>query len=126
MKILSLIYFLLAILYIAAVWVIFTKAKKPGWAAIVPIYDCIVFFEVVRKPWWWIFLLLIPLVNVVIMIIAIHRLSLSFGQGVGFTIGLILLGFIFMPMLAFGNYNYTPLDGGGTPAPSIPPVQPAS
>ncbi len=123
MRAYGLISFLLAILYIASVWVIFTKAKKPGWAALIPIYDLIVFFEVIRKPWWWILLLLIPVVDIVIMIIAIHRLSLSFGQGVGFTIGLILLGFIFLPILAFGNYTYTPLDG--VPAAGVPQAPPA-
>ena len=93
-------------------WAIFTKAKKPGWAAIIPIYDFIVLLEIVGKPWWWFLLMLIPVVNLVILIIVIHRLSLSFGQGVGFTIGLILLGFIFLPLLAFGNYKYTPLAAG--------------
>jgi hypothetical protein len=35
-----------------------------------------------------------------------HRLSLSFGQGVGFTILLVLVGFIGYPVLAFGDYKY--------------------
>jgi hypothetical protein len=36
----------------------------------------------------------------------IHGLSTAFGQTAGFTVGLILLGIIFYPMLAFGNYTY--------------------
>lgn len=107
MKALFLLYFLLIIFEFASMWIVYTKAKKPGWAVIIPIYDIIVLLEIVKKPWWWFLLLLIPVVNIVIAIIIIHRLSLSFGQGVGFTIGLILLGFIFVPMLAFGKYQYT-------------------
>ena len=34
-------------------WKIFTKAGKPGWASIVPIYNIIVLLEIVGKPWWY-------------------------------------------------------------------------
>lgn len=30
----------------------------------------------------------------------------AFGQGIGFTIGLWFLGFIFFPLLGFGDYAY--------------------
>ncbi len=90
-------------------WKIFEKAGKPGWAAIIPIYNVIVLLEIVNKPGWWILLYLIPVVNIVIGIIVIHRLSLSFGKDVGFTIGLILLGIIFIPILAFGSATYSKL-----------------
>jgi hypothetical protein len=95
-----------ALFSIIAYWTIFTKAGKPGWAAIIPIYNFIVILEIVGRPWWWFLLMLIPVVNLVIMIIVIHRLSLSFGKGLGFTIGLILLPFIFLLILAFGSSVY--------------------
>jgi Family of unknown function (DUF5684) len=100
------VYLAILVLLIASWWKIFTKAGKPGWAAIVPIYNLIVFLEIVGKPTWWIILLLIPFVNFIILIILIHRLSLSFGQGVGFTILLIVLGIVGYPMLAFGSSTY--------------------
>lgn len=99
-------YFAIVILIIASYWKIFTKAGKPGWAAIIPIYNIIVLLEVVGKPTWWIILFLIPFVNFVIAIIVMHRLSQSFGQGVGTTILLLLLPFIGFPMLAFGSATY--------------------
>jgi hypothetical protein len=99
-------YLVIVILMIAAMWKVFTKAGKPGWAAIVPIYNFIVLLEIVGKPAWWFLLMLIPCVNLVVLIMIYHRLSLSFGKDVGFTIGLILLGFIFMPILAFGDAQY--------------------
>jgi hypothetical protein len=87
-------------------WKVFTKAGKPGWACIIPIYNLIVLLEIVGKPIWWIFLFLIPCVNIIFIIWTLNLLSKSFGQSEGFTIGLILLGFIFWPMLGFGNYQY--------------------
>jgi hypothetical protein len=91
---------------IASGWKIFSKAGKPGWASIVPFYNTIVLLEIVGEPWWWLLLLLIPYLNFIILILIIHKLSLSFGKGVGFTLGLILLFFIFLPILAFGDAKY--------------------
>ena len=51
--------------------------------------------------------MLIPFVNFVIMIIILLALAKAFGKGAGFAIGMLLLSFIFMPMLAFGDAKYT-------------------
>jgi len=99
----------LGVLMLVAMWKIYSKAGQPGWAVIVPIYNIIVMLRIVNKPWWWILLFLIPIVNIVLMIIVYHRLSQSFGQGVGFTLGLIFLSFIFVLILGFGNYSYNKL-----------------
>jgi len=87
-------------------WKVYTKAGKPGWACIIPIYNLIVLLEIVGKPIWWIFLFLIPCVNIIFIVWTINLVSKSFGQGAGFTIGLIFLGFIFWPVLGFGSYQY--------------------
>jgi len=83
------IYLAILILMIAAYWKIFTKAGKPGWAVLIPIYNVIVFLEIIGKPWWWLILLLIPFVNIIFCIWMVNLLSLSFGKTTGFTIGLI-------------------------------------
>ncbi len=93
-------------LLIVACWKIYIKVGKPGWASIIPFYDIIVLLEIVGKPTWWIIWLLIPGVNIVVGIWVTNLLSLSFGKKVGFTFGLIFLGIIFYPMLAFGDAKY--------------------
>jgi uncharacterized protein DUF5684 len=105
------------IFYIAAMWKVFTKAGQPGWAAIVPIYNGIVMLQIAGKPIWWILLYFIPIVNIVISIIVLHSISKNFGHGVGFTLGLIFLGFIFIPILAWGESEYLG-PNAGNPAPA--------
>ena len=91
------------ILMIAACWKIFTKAGQPGWASIIPIYNWYILCKIVGRPGWWVILLLIPFVNFIVGIILCIDLAKSFGKGVGFGIGLILLGVIFFPILGFGS-----------------------
>jgi hypothetical protein len=95
-----------AIFSIVCLWKIFEKAGKPGWACLVPIYNIVVLLEIVKKPVWWVILLLIPLVNFVVLIILYRELARAFGQGVGFTLGLIFVSIVFLAILAFGNYHY--------------------
>ncbi len=102
----GIVYLAIIILMIAAMWKIFTKAGKPGWAAIIPIYNTIVLLEVVGKPIWWFILMLIPFVNIIILIIVNLELAKKFGQSTGFAIGLILLAPIFYPILGFGSARY--------------------
>src|SRR5690349_11572650 len=94
------------VLMIASLWVMYTKAGKPGWASIIPIYNILVKLEIVGRPWWWILLLLVPVVNLVIWIVISVDLAKSFGKDAAYGIGLALLPFIFHPMLAFGAATY--------------------
>ncbi|MGI5861561.1 MAG: DUF5684 domain-containing protein [Myxococcales bacterium] len=107
-----------SILGIIGMWKVFAKAGKPGWAAIIPIYNLIVLLQVVGRPVWWLVLLLIPLVNIVILILLMSDLAKAFGKGIGFTVGLILLNGIFMLILGFGDAQYQ--GGGGAPSAPAP------
>jgi hypothetical protein len=102
----SLLCLAIAIVEIIALWKVFVKAGQPGWAAIIPIYNAIVFLKIAGKPAWWFLLMLIPIVNIVIAIIATIAFAEKFGKGVGFAIGILILGFIFLPILAFGDAKY--------------------
>ena len=107
----------IAILMIISVWIIFNKAKQPGWAAIIPIYNVLVMLKVAKKPWWWIIIFILPgffysvhvlfvilyILAIVFSIMMIHGISTNFGKGAGFTVGLVLLSVIFFPILAFDS-----------------------
>jgi hypothetical protein len=94
------------VLEIVALWFLFEKAGEPGWAAIIPIYNYLIAIKVAGKPWWFLLLFLIPIVNLVIYIIVLNGLSKNFGKDAGFTVGLFFLRFIFLPILGFGSAQY--------------------
>jgi hypothetical protein len=98
---------------IAALWQVFVKAGQPGWAAIIPIYNIWILLKVIGRPGWWLALFLIgviPLVGTifvfVLSIIINLDLAKSFAKSSGFAVGLILLSFIFVPILGFGTSAY--------------------
>lgn len=115
----TLISLLIIAFYIYCMWLIYVKAGKPGWACLIPIYNILVLLEIVGKPWWWLLLMLIPLVNIILLIIVLNLLSKAFGHGVGFTLGLIFLSFIFIPILAFEKNTYTKPSPSSSPTPQV-------
>ena len=123
---LMIFYLALAVFEIAAMWVVFKKAGKPGWAAIVPIYNIVVELEIIGRPLWWIILFFVPFVNIVIGIIVALDMAKSFGKSTAFGVGLILLAIIFYPILAWGSATYRgPAAAvGGMRAASPPPPPP--
>ena len=92
------------ILLIAAQWKVFEKAGQPGWACIIPIYNVYIMTKIGGKPWWW--MLLAIFIPIVFSVWLTNMISKSFGKDEGFTVGLILLGFIFWPILGFGPAKY--------------------
>jgi len=114
---------IVAAIMIVAHWKIYEKAGKPGWAAIIPIYNLIILLEIVGKPLWWIILFFIPCVNIVFLVWVTNLLSKSFGQSEGFTVGLLLLSVVFYPILGFGNYKY--LGPSAKEAGGLRPIDPS-
>ncbi|MDA3905038.1 MAG: DUF5684 domain-containing protein [Bacteroidales bacterium] len=97
----------LIVFLIVAEWKVYVKAGQPGWAVLIPFYNYYVLLKIVGKPTWWLLvLILFPPVGIFMALYVIHLLSKSFGYGLGFTLGLIFLSFIFYPILGFGNSKY--------------------
>lgn len=107
----SILYLAIIIFYFIVGWKIYEKADQPGWASIIPIYNIYILTKIIGKPGIWVLWMLVPFVSIVFGIWALNLLSKSFGKGVGFTLGLLFLGFIFFPILAFGDAKYQRLVG---------------
>jgi hypothetical protein len=92
------------VLWLAGMWKVFEKAGKPGWAAIIPIYNIIVLLQIVGKPIWWIVLYIVIIGHFLVAM----ELAERFGKSKGW--GIALLGFfpfVGYPMIGFGDETYT-------------------
>lgn len=94
------------IFLIAAMWKVFEKAGQPGWAAIIPIYNIYIMTKIGGKPGWWVLMMFLPVINIIYAIWLYNMISKSFGKDEGFTVGLVLFGIIFWPILGFGAAKY--------------------
>jgi len=92
---------------------VFTKAGQPGWAAIIPIYNVYILLQIVGRPTIWLIGFLIPIVNFVVAVLVTIDLAKAFGKGIVYAVGMLLVPFIFFPLLGFGDARYQgPVHGG--------------
>jgi hypothetical protein len=84
-------------------WKIYQKAGYEGWECLVPFYRLYIRLKIVGKPGWWLFLMWIPIAGAYWYVWMTNMLSKSFGKDEGYTIGLVLVGHIFYPIMGFSN-----------------------
>lgn len=95
--------FVLYAIILVSQWFVYQKMGREGWEGIVPFYNSYVLFEVLYGNGWRFLLVLVPFYGIYILVKAYVDLAHAFNKGSGFGVGLLLLGFIFMPILAFSN-----------------------
>jgi hypothetical protein len=101
----------IGVVLIVAIWKVFQKAGKPGWAALIPIYNYVVMFRITGRSPWWLLGMFVPFLNIFVGIRLVFDLAKVFGRGIGFGFGLLFLFPIFVLILAFGDAEYVGRDG---------------
>jgi signal peptidase I len=93
-----------AALLLVGLYKTFEKAGEKGWKAFVPVYNFLIWLKIIKKPWWWIFLVLIPTVGFYMLAIMLVLLSNCFGKR-KFTDHLLAIFayFIWVPYLGFSK-----------------------
>jgi hypothetical protein len=134
-----LLYIAIIVLAIVSMWKVFTKAGKPGWAAIVPLYNYWVLAEVAGRPGWFglvaVLICAVPFLGWIAALIMLLFISMDiavkFGKSTTFgVVGLWLFSIIGFAILAFGPAKYdasretTTPKTPGTTTPSVPPATP--
>jgi hypothetical protein len=71
----SIITIVIAVVMVASMWRIFTKAGKPGWAAIIPYYNLYVLIQISKRPVWLV-ILFIPTITIGLLSAVLNPLTL--------------------------------------------------
>jgi len=101
------LYFAFIIALIAGQWKTFTKAGKPGWGALIPIYNTYLLIKIAGRPGWWLLLYLVPIVNFVVALLVAIDIAVKFGKSTAFGVfALWLFAPIGWLILGFGNAKY--------------------
>lgn len=84
------------------IWKIFSREGRPGWILFLPILNFVELCSVVGLTGWTVLLMLIPKIGWLIFFIIInYNLASKYDKGLGYTVGLTVLPFIFYPLIAF-------------------------
>ncbi|WP_299012358.1 signal peptidase I [uncultured Polaribacter sp.] len=51
------------VIHFLGTWKLYVRAGRKAWEAAIPIYNGVVLMQIINRPKWWIFLLFIPVVN---------------------------------------------------------------
>lgn len=93
---------------VIGMWKIFVKAGKPGWIALISVYRIYCLTEMALGKGSLCLLFLVPVVGQLIMPpIVCVKLAKFFGKKKLFGIGIWILPFIFLPILGFGDAEFT-------------------
>ena len=78
----QLILFFLAVqvIHILGTWKLYQKAGRKPWEAAVPVYNAIILMKIINRPWWWVILLFIPVVNLIMFPVVWVETLRSFGK----------------------------------------------
>lgn len=103
------IYLAILVVFCIGCWKMVAKAGMPGILGLIPIVNLFVLPIVGGKPWWWAFMLFIPIVGQLLyMILVSLSIAERFGRGIGTVLGLIFLTPIFVCILGFGDAEWSP------------------
>jgi len=91
---------------IAGMWKTFNKAGERGWGAVVPVYNVYLMTKVADKPWYWMLLLLVPVVNVIVYLYVQWEVGDRFGLGGVGKLVFTLLTPLSYVATGFGSYSY--------------------
>jgi hypothetical protein len=101
------VYAILLVAAIAAVWRVFEKAGEAGWKCLIPLYNSYTLFRIAGRNGWGFLLLLIPLVNIVVALVISVDLAKHFGKSAGFgVVALFLFSLVGYLMLGYGDAEY--------------------
>ena len=93
-------------LILIGTWGIFSKAREHGWAILIPFYGTYTACKIAFGDGMKMFMLLIPIYNIIFSAKIWISIAEKFGKSSGFGVGLWLLPSIFRPILAFGSSTY--------------------
>jgi len=99
-----LVFFLIVqVIHFLGTWKMYVAAGRKAWEAAVPIYNAVILMKIINRPWWWVILLFIPIVNLIMFpVVWVETLrSFGFNSARDTFLGLITLGFY----IYFVNYT---------------------
>ena len=89
-------------------WKLYKLCGYKSYLAFIPIYNAIILMKIINRPWWWVILLFIPIINLLIIPVIWVETIRSFGKNkfIDTFLVLISLGFYIYSINYSNNLDY--------------------
>ncbi|GAB4375664.1 MAG: signal peptidase I [Salibacteraceae bacterium] len=106
------IYTAIGIGHLVGYFLLFPKAGRKSWEALIPMYNFYVLTRIIKRPWWWVLLLVFPGVNLLMLMVFNSNLATVFGKrSTADQLKAIFLPFVFLPIWGMSDLKYIgPID----------------
>lgn len=71
---------IIQVIHFLGTWKLYVKAGRKAWEAAIPIYNGVVLMKIINRPWWWVLLLFIPIINLLMFPVVWVETIRSFGK----------------------------------------------
>lgn len=89
---------IIQVIHFLGTWKLYVTAGRKAWEAGVPIYNAVVLMKIINRPWWYVILLFIPVVNLIMFPVVWVETIRSFGRN--------NTKETFLVLITFGLYIY--------------------
>ncbi|WP_025741443.1 signal peptidase I [Aquimarina pacifica] len=73
-------FLILQVIHFLGTWKLYIKAGRKAWEAIIPVYNAVILMKIINRPWWWVILLFVPVINVIMIPVIWVETIRSFGK----------------------------------------------
>ena len=89
-------------------WKLYVKAGRKAWEAFVPIYNAVVLMKIISRPWWWVILMFLPIVNLIMIPAVWVETARAFGKDTKLDalLSIVTLGFYLYYLNYVADVNY--------------------
>ena len=82
---------IIQVIHFLGTWKLYIKAGRKAWEAAIPIYNGIILMKIINRPWWWVILMFIPIINLLMIPVIWVETIRSFGKNTTLDTWLVIL-----------------------------------
>ncbi len=99
---------ILQVIHGLGTWKLYIKAGRKAWEAFVPVYNAVVLMKIISRPWWWVILMFLPIVNLIMIPAAWVETARAYGKEskLDALLCIITLGFYLYYLNYVADVNY--------------------
>ena len=92
---------IIQIVHFFGTWKLYKAAGEAPWKAIIPVYNAIILLKIVHRPKWWVFLLFLPVINLMMFMVLWIDTVKHFGKNksIDGVLAVLTLGFTSTPSI---------------------------